>query len=228
MRIATSFAVCLALLGTGQQAGATLVLATDFPSGSPLMMNAGSPSTAMTVSTYDSTTGSLAADNLSGYQVSLQIVPQGGATGSLTFATPTTSGSATEPANYIFAAVNNAGLNVTNLGGSLFFFDFNDPYTGGVDVPDGAGSNLVAMTFNASLGTSGLFDIVADREFTEWTDSASPTQMARFFTNVPSGTGTVVIGQVQVAPIPEPSGAIAITVLLVIGGLCQFRRRAAH
>jgi PEP-CTERM motif len=132
--------------------------------------------------------------------VSLQIAPEAGAIGTVTFATPTTSATATEPSNYVFAVPANAGLNVTNSSSSMFFYDYNSPFSGGIDVPQSPGKNLLTMTFNATAGASGKFDVVAlpGSANTEWTDNTQPTQLGHAFLNVPAGS-PVVIGQILVA-----------------------------
>ena len=216
-------AIALNVALIASPACAEIILATDYPSGSPLAMNSGSNSSNMTASVFDSTAGSATVDNLTGYQVRLQIVPQGGSVGTVTFATPTT-GTAAAPANYVLAGAN-FGIATTNSSSSLFFFDFNFPFSGGVDVPQTPGKNLLAMTFTASAGALGLFDIMAVPNVpnTEWTDNSQPIQLRRTFGNVPDGGGLVVIGQVDVTAIPEPSAFALASFAL---GLWQFRRRS--
>ena len=151
--------------------------------------------------------------------MALDIIPNGVTTGTLSVATPTTSATSPEPPSYVFAATPNQGLSVQNPGPSgieLFFSDINNPFTGGVDVT--AAVDLVAIAFTASSDASGLFDIVARRGTTLWTDAQTPTQMSQFFSNVPNGSGGVVIGQVLVSAIPE-AGAFATVGLVALVGV---------
>jgi hypothetical protein len=190
-------------------AQATLVIATDHPSGTPLVVAPGATSSDLTAFVFDPAPASaVPADNLTAYQVRLTIVPQGGSLGTLTFATPTT-GTATPPSNYVLAGAN-FGIAATNSGSGLFFFDFNFPFAGGVDVPDSPGKNLLAMTFSASMDAAGLFDIVAlaGAVNTVWTDNGMPPS-TREFNNVPLAGGPVVIGQVDVTAVIPEAGALA-------------------
>lgn len=189
---------------------ADFVLESDAPVGTPLVTNAGFNSSAMTIRVFDQTNGSNPEDNVSGFNVMLMIEPQSGATGTLTFASPLTGSGVAEPSNYLFASVSNFGLDVTNTGSEIVFFDFDDLFSGGVDVGGAPGFNMIDLTFEASMDASGLFNIVAvpGTGNTEWTDSAAPTQMEQSFVNVPSLGGNVAIGQVSVTAIPEPSGLL--------------------
>jgi hypothetical protein len=200
MRIACHLVVLTALCLIAARADATLTLASDHPTGSPLTVSPGGTSGNLTARVFDSTSGSAAADNLTGYSLTLQIVPQGGATGTLAFASPATSAAAAEPANYVFAAAANAGLNVINSGSGLYFFDFNSPFSGGVDVPAAPGFNLLAMTFTASANASGSFHVVVlpGAANSEWTDNNQPTQLGHAFLNVPIGGGPVAIAEVLI------------------------------
>jgi hypothetical protein len=206
-------------------------LSTDFPAGTPLVMNAGGTSGPMTINIVNNSNPP--QDFMAAFQIALTIVPAGGAAGALTFHTPAAgsggavppaftipSGSSGEPPNYIFAGNNTqfGGIQGTNTGSGLTANDIAD---NPVHVPT-SGSNLLAVTFAASPDASGLFGVFALRGNlnTAWTDSNAGTQ---FFVNVPDGTGQVEIGEVRVigatAAVPEPYSmilvALAVSVLLV-------------
>ena len=80
-------------------------------------------------------------------------------------------------------------------------------------VPGSPGANLLQMDFLASSNASGLFGIYAVEGAgnTVWADSTYNTQ---YFTNVPEGASMVLIGQVDIAVVPEPSSFC----LLALGG----------
>ena len=78
------------------------------------------------------------------------------------------------------------------------------------------------MDFLASSNASGLFGIYAleGAALTQWTDSNLNTQ---FFTNVPDGTGMVLIGEVSV--VPEPSALVLAGTAMLFGLGVTLRRR---
>jgi len=146
-------------------------------------------------------------DVMAAWNFQLEIIANSGTTGTLTFQGPVT-GTANNPPNYIFGA-NGLGIAATNSGSILSANDFFDPSVGsGVPVPGSPGANLLQMDFLASSNALGLFGIYADEgaAYTQWTDSSFTTQL---FTNVPDGTGTVLIGEVMVTrgvqPVSEPT-----------------------
>jgi hypothetical protein len=180
-----------------------VVLSTSNPPGTPLNMNAGTVSGAMMVSVISDNPPN---DVMAAWNVQLQIIPNSGASGTLTFEDPAT-GTPPIPPNYIFGS-NGLGIAVTNGGSTLSANDFFDPSVGsGVPVPAAPGANLLQMDFLASSNAFGLFGIFAveGAASTQWTDSNLNTQL---FTNVPDGTSIVQIGEVlvaQVQSVPEPS-----------------------
>jgi hypothetical protein len=186
------------------------MLGTDYPAGTPLTMAAGSTSGLMSVNVSGNTSG----DAMLSWQFNLVIAPEGGAAGTLVFQDPGT-GIVTNPANYVFTSGNTAGISVTNSGSQLSANDFDYSFEGF----SGLGGNLLQMDFLASGDASGVFGIYAleGQANSVWTDSNLNTQL---FTNVPDGTGMVLIGEVDVtggvpSAVPEPSSLT----LLVVGGV---------
>ena len=190
----------LGVLPAGLQAG-EVTLATSNPPGTPLTMTPGTTSGAMFVDVFSNNPPN--TDAMAAWSFQVEIVAQPGATGTLTFQDPAT-GTPSNPPNYVFGA-NGLGIAATNTGTVLSANDFFNPSAGaGALVPGLPGVNLLQMDFSASSTASGLFGIYADEGVakTQWTDSNFATQL---FANVPDGTGTVLIGEVRVAPVPEPS-----------------------
>jgi PEP-CTERM motif len=199
-KLILSFALLVLLAGTAR---AGLDLSTSNPPGTPLTMSAGTTSGPMLVNVVSDNPPN---DIMAAWNFQLVIRPDSGALGTLTFQDPAT-GAPPIPPNYIFGS-NGLGIAVTNGGSTLSANDFFDPTVGsGVPVPGSPGANLLQMDFLASASASGLFGIYAveGAASTQWTDSNLNTQ---FYTNVPSGTGVVQIGEVLVAQaqsVPEPS-----------------------
>ncbi len=200
-----SFAV-LGLLAGGARAG--VMLGTSNPPATPLAMTPGTTSGPIFVNVVSDNPPN---DVMAAWQFSLQIVPIAGATGTLTFQDPAT-GTPPNPPNYVFDG-NGLGIVAINAGAQLDANDFFDPGAGsGAVVPGSPGANLLRLDFLASANASGLFGIYAVQGSgnTQWTDDNFTTQ---FFTNVPDGTGAVLIGEVFVQPsvqppanpVPEPS-----------------------
>jgi hypothetical protein len=136
-------------------------------------------------------------------------------------------------ANYIFAAVAHGPFFV-DTSPPMSDLYFSDSYTGaypmgvgGVNVPGGAGYNLADITFTASVDASGTFNIVALPGLgnSEWTDSSFPTQMEQEYANVNPMTGPVVIGQVQVAAVPEAGAFAALALVTAAVGAWHFVKR---
>jgi hypothetical protein len=210
----------LLLLGSlASCAHGSMIFTSDHPPGSPLLMSAGSQSGPMLFRIASDATP---PDLMAAWSVSLVLLPEPGATGLLEFAAPA-SGYLPAAASYVFGN-QGLGVAVTNLGTQLMANDFLDPGFGlGVAVPGGPGIGLLRTTFTASASAVGLFGIYAVRgaASTEWTDAGLTT---RFFDNVPSGTGRVLVGQVLIeGVIPEPSAMLLFGVGTVV--LLALRRR---
>jgi PEP-CTERM motif len=219
------FILPFALLGllTGSSR-ADLVLSTSNPPGTPLTMSAGTTSAPMLVNVVSNNPPN---DVMAAWSFQLEISPESGATGTLTFQDPAT-GTPPNPTNYVFGS-NGIGILVINTGSALSANDFFDPSVGsGAPVPGSPGANLLQMDFLASSNASGVFGIFAvEGAATGWTDSNANTQV---FTNVPNGTGLVQIGEVQIPQIgsvPEPSsiGLLGLAGATLVGWQCWSKRK---
>ena len=94
---------------------------------------------------------------MAAWNFELEIIPQSGASGTLTFQGPVTG----SPPNHVFGS-NGLGIAVTNGGNTLSANDFFNPSSGsGAPVPGGVGANLLQVDFPASSNASGPFAIYA-------------------------------------------------------------------
>ena len=160
-------------------------------------------------------------DLLIAWQVELEIVPVGAASG-LSFASVSMPTS-----NYSLGSNSDGFVGTINNPTSLVAFDtaYNE---GPVSVP-ASGDNLLSATFSAAPGAQGTFNIVAIPDAltgSYWYSSdVGETNFNQYaFSNVPFGTNDppVVIGVVSLgvaATVPEPQSAVllasAVVVLLV-------------
>lgn len=212
--------VVVLLITTTAQASFDVTIQTDSPVGSmpPLTINPGTTSGPMTVSIFSGgDPPDLPKDQLTGWQTSLEIVPVGGATGTVTF------NSATMPtSNYIFTAAANPGINTNNMGNTLLAFSSNGNFEA-VTVPT-TPTNLLRLDFNASNDAVGTFHVIAlDGPFqTEWNDNAS-INAVRMFANLPGTGAGVAIGEITV--VPEPSAFLFMMIPLgVVVAVKRFRQ----
>jgi hypothetical protein len=223
-KLILSFAL-LGLLAGSSRAG--VVLSTSNPPGTPLTMSAGTTSGPMLVNVVSDNAPN---DVMAAWNFQLEIMPNAGASGTLTFHDPAT-GTPPIPPNYVFGS-NGLGIAVTNGGSTLSANDFFNPTAGlGVSVPGSTGANLLQMDFLSSSNASGMFGIFAVEggASTQWTDSNLNTQ---FFTNVPDGTGVVQIGEVlipQIQSVPEPSSLalLGVASAALAGWQCWRKRKQA-
>lgn len=223
-KLTLSFAL-LGLLASSARAGD--VLSTSDPSGTPLTVSAGATSGPLLLNVVSNNPPN---DIMAAWNIQLEIIPESGASGTLTFQDPAT-GTPPIPPNYIFGS-NGLGIAVSNGGSMLSANDFFDPTVGlGAPVPGAPGANLLQIDFQASSNASGLFGIFAVEggASTQWTDSNLNTQ---FFTNVPNGTGLVEIGEVlvpQAQSVPEPPSLalLGLAGATLAGWQCWRKRKQA-
>jgi len=204
------------------RAHASIVLVTDHPIGTPLVMDAGTVSADQMILSINSDSG----DVLLGWQTTLWILPTGGS-GSLGF------NSTAEPANYVFGARSfyNEDLTFPVTNDGMLAFDADLSLTGAA-VPGPPGLNLNALDFIASADASGLFGVFAVGGVgrSEWTNASLGLEP---FDNLdPAPDSHTQIGEIFVNarnPIPEPSALLVFGVGLITVGwrLRQARGSAA-
>src|SRR5438094_100724 len=124
------------LAGTARAANVTLASST--PVGSPITVAAGVASVPVNVFIFNDVGTDPPSGFMKAWQFDLRLVPDAGATGTLSLATPAT-GAVSPPSSYIFAA--GVGITATNSGSGLTANDF-DTASGGTQVPT-ANRNLM-------------------------------------------------------------------------------------
>jgi hypothetical protein len=216
--------VCVCCL-VGRASASILTLVTDAPPGNSLEAAPGIESAPITVSVLNDATPDDPKDFLTGWQISLEIIPEAGAVGLVTFASPAGPGAA-EPANYVLGT-NGFVISVTNTGNGLDAFDFNFPYTGGVEVPTDPGAALLQFTLLSSSDAAGDFGIyaVAGLGGSEWTDASPGIQVSHSFANVTPTTVSTRIGVVNVRGVPEP-GVLTLWGVGLVLAISRGRMRA--
>jgi hypothetical protein len=211
----------------GVALGDLLLLGTTSPADAPLLVMPGSVTESVLVTVANNVAiDPSAADRMGGWQLGLAIVAAPGATGSLTFATPS-SGTATAPNNYVFQGVTSAGIDVSVNAAqtSLLAFDATFPLAA-VQVPM-TPVHLLELKLQASPAAAGTFLIVATGgpANAHWTGAApAPAiNMERAFANVAFGTA-VSIGAIQVA-VPEASSLSLVAMVATLAWVCVAQRR---
>lgn len=168
------------------------------------------------------------SENLTGWQLSLEVRPDDGATGAVTFGAPSLP-----PTNYILDSLNFGLSSFGKSSTSLFVFDFNSPFSGGVKVPTLPGAALLDLTFVASADAFGSFGVFAlgGVGVSEWADNgtapvlnrktgATAPIQPREFSNL-KGVIDARLGTAVVSAVPEPdlvgSFLLAAFMLLLMG-----------
>jgi len=163
--------------------------------------------------------GHLINDPVYGWSLGLAIAPEPGASGTVSIVT------ATPPANYLLAT-DFVGFTAGVITSPVQVLMFDKATDSGQPVPAG-GANLLALTFSATHGAAGTFDIVAygnSVAASYWVDGDDPTHASNAFLNAQFGATDptdfgqpVVLGTLTITPsaaIPEPGSAL----LLLFGG----------
>jgi hypothetical protein len=151
---------------------------------------------------------------LAGWDLKLQIVPQAGATGTLSFNNSNTG--IKYPANNVLADPSpNVARNPSS--GSVTQIQLDGVDDSGNNVVPASGTNLVALSFN-SAGASGDFTLQAVQNggSTDWTDSLAN---GTAYGNAGNGA-TIVLGTIHVpSAAPEPASLMlgALSALGVAG-----------
>lgn len=184
---------------------AELTITTNVPPGSPLAVAPGEGASPMLVMVVNGQPSDDAAAFMTGWQTTLQVIPDPGSTGVVAFS------GATEPADYVFSTTETFGIE-TSIGtaqrtnDTLVAFDFNAPYSAGVSVPDSPGAALLSIDLSTSPDAAGPFGVFALTGFgqTVWTDASSPTSLQREFVNLAQRDQPVRVGEILVQPDHEP------------------------
>ncbi len=158
-------------------------------------------------------------DPVFGWSLGLAIAPESGASGTVSIAT------ATQPANYLLTG-DSTGITAGAINPRVQLLMFDTATDSGQPVPAG-GANLLALTFSATTGATGAFDIVAYGNSVAgsyWVDGNDPNLLANAFLNAPFAQNDptefgqpLVLGTLtltQSAAIPEPR-----SVLLLLCGV---------
>jgi hypothetical protein len=126
-------------------------------SGSSTGLEPGATGGTMTIGVTSDDPAPPATENLTAWQLSLIIVPDGGAAGTVSFSM------VMPPSPYILNGIN-IGISPTistTTNNTLVAFDLNFPFSGGVPEPVAPGSGLADITFTASAGATGVFGLFA-------------------------------------------------------------------
>lgn len=201
-------------------------------SGSPLVMDAGTTAGGVTVNVFNASTPDTPGNFLAAWTTSLIIVPDGGSTGTVGFASAGAAAS-----DYVFGTPSILFTTVistdTTTDDSLLGFDSQFPPAGGVEIPT-TGLNLMDLSFNASGDADGTFGIFLlpspDSTWGNAGDAGTPVD-DQDFGNFAAANVPVRIGEIQVNPVvvdvavPEPvTSALGMMGLAVLGSVLTRRR----
>ena len=193
--------VCICF--AGRASASSVTLGVD----DPLVMDPASVSDPLMFRVIDDNGVDPPQDFMTGWELNLRIVPDAGSTGTLTFNGPLTGRVDPEPDNYIFESIGNFGIQVDNLGTEVTAYDFNFPYSGGAQVPNGTGTELFSVELAATEDAAGDFGVfaVSGPGHTSWVDAGEPNQSRREFANVLDDVTMVRLTTVSVAADDSPA-----------------------
>jgi hypothetical protein len=187
-------------------------------SGEDLTWSGSGASPTFTVSVQNP--GGAVTDNVQGWSLGLWVAPESGATGTVSFNVPPLTGfpptaSVPAPPNYLFAS-DSSGILLTEPTSPVQVLANDIATDSGVPVPS-TGANLLALSFTATAGATGVFDIFTLGDSVTGSYWVDPTGNTFAFGNVPFSAndpatpgspvllGTVTISQ---ASIPEPMSLV--------------------
>ena len=209
--------LCASVLCASAQA--SIVLTSDALS-TPLTMDAGSLSAeemTLAVSSDDAPN-----DEMVGWMVSLQIVPETGATGRVNFQ------SAQVPTlNYVFGTSTSffdttiSGTTSGTLAGSDtlkgYGMNFSSILEDPIVIPGVPGLNLLSFTFASSQDASGSFGIYVLPALSLWADGTSDHDFV-------STAQPQLVGTINVTAIPEPTSIVIMMGLIAFSAFFDRRR----
>ncbi|MEM1165514.1 MAG: hypothetical protein AAGI30_04410 [Planctomycetota bacterium] len=191
---------------------APLSISTDASIGSPPNILPGEISGSFTFNIVNAVDTDAPDDLLTGWQVTLDIVPLAGATGTVEIFDVSTPS-----AGYLLEGAG-FGIGANRNGENLTIFDFI-LFAPPVQVPAAPGAPLFDYRLEASADALGDFGIYAVASLSEWADNSSPIVLAREFEGLPFDSGPVLIGQVTVVPTPSTAAVVG------LAGVMASRRR---
>lgn len=166
-----------------------------------------------------------ATDEVGTYQVSVRVVPESGATGTITL-------TAAQPANPLFAGAGQGPLASYILdasNGNTYFVSSDSPQSGGTAPLGATPVDLFDLSYTALPNTLGTFDL---QFFVSPTDSLGSYLGGAFdmgsFSNPPIAGTSFTGGSVTVGPVPEPASMAALAGVGAVACLSRRRRRAAR
>ncbi len=213
------FAAVFAVIALAGQAsaGPVATLTISGPA-SPLSWNGNGISPTFNVAVANP--GNEVTDTVMGWSLGLSIVRESGI-GTLSFNT------ATIPANYVFAGDAEALTFTAPAPAPTQLLVNGTTLDNGVVVP-ASGTNLLALTFSATAGTNGKFEVMAfgnDTTGSYWVPYGNGSFPLNAFGNVPYGPTLVSLGEIDIAPssVPEPHSLLLLGVGLI--GVLAFGRK---